>query len=189
MGNDDPTVHWGTTDVDEYIPISTITSPDNSEHPPTYQFEGVDPEDDPTGAYTDEYSTIPDHARHLINKVCLDDWGVSAPREFQVQAIYRAAFQHNAVISIAAKTGYGKSLVILAIASMRRGIAIVLVPLLGLGTDQVAKAIREDKNISAWHVDEFRGPDRRMLRNDALNASDSILALPRSQFCSCLLSH
>ena len=79
MGNAAPTVHWGTTDVDDYIPAATITSPANAEHPPAYQFEGVNPEDDPTGAYTDEYSTIPDHTRHLINKVCLEDWGVSLP--------------------------------------------------------------------------------------------------------------
>ena len=55
MGNVAPIVHWGTTDVDDYIPAATITSPANAEHPPAYQFEGVDPEDDPTGAYTDKY--------------------------------------------------------------------------------------------------------------------------------------
>ena len=56
---------------------------------------------------------------------------------------------------INAKSEYGKSLVALAIASMRRGVSIIQVPLLGLGTDQVAKAIRVDVNIEAWHIDEF----------------------------------
>ena len=40
---------------------------------------------------------------------------------------------------------------------MRRGVTIAEVPLLGLGSDQVAKAIHIDKNIEAWHIDELRG--------------------------------
>ena len=47
-------------------------------------------------------------------------------------------------------------------------------PLLGLGTDQVAKAMQEENNISAWHVDEFRGPDGRMLRANLDKTSDKV---------------
>ncbi len=39
-----------------------------------------------------------------------------------------------------------------------------MIPLLGLGTDQVAKAFHVDINIEAWHIDEFRGRDGQALR-------------------------
>ena len=74
--------------------------------------------------------------------------------------------------SVTAKTGYGKSLVALGIATMRRGVTIIQVLLLGLGTDQVAKATHIDRNIEAYHVDEFKGKDGRTLRNRLINASD-----------------
>ena len=45
----------------------------------------------------------------------------------------------------------------MAIATMCRGVTIVEVPLVVLGSDQVAKAIHVDLNIEAWHVDEFVG--------------------------------
>ncbi len=48
---------------------------------------------------------------------------------------------------------------------MMRVVSIVLVPLLGLGTDQVTKAIHVDQNIKAWHVDEFRGQHGKDLRH------------------------
>ena len=45
-------------------------------------------------------------------------------REFQLQSINAGAFYDNSFMSINAKTGYGTSLVALAIASMRRGVSI-----------------------------------------------------------------
>ena len=123
-----------------------------------------DPEDNLGHYYHPDYEDIPTHQRSAIEQCCLDDFGVASVREFQIQSINAGAFYDNSFISINAKTGYGKSLVALAIASMRRGVSIIQVPLLGLGTDQVAKAIRVDVNIEAWHIDEFRGPPGRALR-------------------------
>ena len=123
-----------------------------------------DPEDNLGPYHHPDYEDIPPHERALIEQCCRDDFGVASVREFQLQAIYAGAFYADSFLSINAKTGYGKSLIPLAIASMRRGISIVMMPLLGLGTDQVAKAIHVDINIEAWHIDEFRGPDGRALR-------------------------
>ena len=59
------------------------------------------------------------------------------------------------------KTGSGKSAIPLTIATLCRGVSIILVPLLGLGSDQVTKAILADKNIHAFHVDEHQDVGRR----------------------------
>ena len=42
-------------------------------------------------------------------------------------------------------------------------------PLLGLGSDQVKKASREEKGITAYHVVEFCTEDGRLLRESLLN--------------------
>ena len=69
------------------------------------------------------------------------------------------------------KTGSGKSVVPLTMATLRRGVTIVLVPLLGLGSDQVKKAAREENGIAAYHVDEHSGADGKLLREMLLNMS------------------
>ena len=58
---------------------------------------------------------------------------------------------------------------------MRRGVTIIQVPLLGLGTDQVAKAIHVDGNIEAYHVDEFKGRDGNTLRTRLIQADEEQL--------------
>ena len=107
--------------------------------------------------------------------MCQDDWDVTTPREFQIQSIHRGAYYDNSFLSVTAKTGYGKSLIALGVATMRRGVTIIQVPLLGLGTDQVAKATHIDRNIEAYHVDEFKGKDGTTLRNRLVHATDEEL--------------
>jgi hypothetical protein len=58
-------------------------------------------------------------------------------------------------MSICAKTRLGKSLIPLSIMSMRRGVGIFQVPLVGLGTDQVSKALHVGKNIEAIALHEM----------------------------------
>jgi superfamily II DNA helicase RecQ len=67
------------------------------------------------------------------------------------------------VISISAKTGYGKSAIPAGIGSLRRGIVLTLVPLLGLGSDLVNKSVNLERGMEAYHVDEHRGDDAIML--------------------------
>ena len=67
---------------------------------------------------------------------------------------------------IAAKTGYGKSLIPTTIASVRKGVSIVLVPLIviGLGSDQVAKAMHVDRGVEAYHIEGHKTPaDEKLL--------------------------
>jgi superfamily II DNA helicase RecQ len=58
-----------------------------------------------------------------------------------------------------------KSVVILASVTILRGITLVLVPLLGLGCDQVAKAFCLEQRVEAYHLDEHQGPDYITLRD------------------------
>ena len=73
---------------------------------------------------------------------------------------------------VISKTGSGKSAAPLSITTLRCGITIVLVPLLGLGSDQVKKASREERGIRAYHVDEHRGPNGVLLRDWLMNMTD-----------------
>ena len=78
---------------------------------------------------------------------------------------------------IAAKTGYGKSLVPLTVASIRKGVSVTLVPLIGLGTDQVAKAMSVDKGMEAYHVDEHRtDSDARLLMDRLMGLTTDEIA-------------
>ena len=165
LGNDDELSDDGHVPIDE--DRVSQACPDTSAPatlPSSPAIHTDDPEDNLGPYHHPDYEAIPPHERAAIEQCCRDDFGISSVREFQLQAIYAGAFYDNSFLSINAKTGYGKSLIPLAIASMRRGISIVMMPLLGLGTDQVAKALHVDINIEAWHIDEFRGPDGRALR-------------------------
>ena len=85
-------------------------------------------------------------------------WGIDNPRPYQVEAIFRLAFCRMNVHLIR-KCGEGKSAVLYGMASLLRGITVCMVPLIGLGSDQVSKSKRPDINQESYHVDEFRGKD------------------------------
>ena len=86
-------------------------------------------------------------------------FGIDTPRDLQMEVIHHCVYNDNAVVYVNAKTAEGKSLCPLTVAAMRRGVAIILVPLIGLGSDQVAKASRADHNIGAYHINEHKGPN------------------------------
>ena len=64
------------------------------------------------------------------------------PREFQIFIIYCMVFLTNQMIYLIRKTGEGKSLAFLATAVMLWGVIVVMFPLIGLGSDQVNKAMK-----------------------------------------------
>ena len=69
------------------------------------------------------------------------------------------------------KTADSKSLVPLTLAAIFRGVTIVLVPLVGLGSDQVDKANVTHHNVFAYHVDEHKFEDAQKIRNWLINMS------------------
>ena len=74
---------------------------------------------------------------------------IQSPRPFRVFAIYYMVFLCSQVVYLIHKTGEGKSLVIITTAAMLRGVTIVMVPLIGLGSDQVNKAVNLGQHIEA----------------------------------------
>jgi hypothetical protein len=131
-----------------------------------------DGEDDDAPAYLPSIEDVPDLHRTLIEEALQLDWDIDSPQDFQVISINQGAYNDNTVIYLISKTGSGKSAVPLTIATLRCGITIFLVPLLGLGSDQVKKASREERGIRAYHVDEHRGADGVLLRDWLMNMTD-----------------
>ena len=70
------------------------------------------------------------------------------------------------------KTTEGKSLIPLTLATIFNGVTVVLVPLIGLGSDQVKKASVPEHNVEAYHVDEHKFEDARKLRTHLQSLSD-----------------
>ena len=106
---------------------------------------------------------IDPEVRGLIESAIADIYSITTPRDFQIEAINHCAFDDNAVLYISAKPADGKSLCPLTIAAMRRGVSIILVPLIGLGSDQVAKA-----------TNRINSRINRRRINSRINADESI---------------
>jgi superfamily II DNA helicase RecQ len=63
------------------------------------------------------------------------------------------------------KTGEGKSLVLQGMASMLKGVTVVMVPLLGLGADQEEKCNGANaSSVESYHLDEYRQSNASELR-------------------------
>ena len=102
---------------------------------------------------------IPQQRQRLLRASILETFNISTPRPFQLEAINHCTFNDDTFISICRGTADGKSLVPQTLTILRRGIAIIMVPLVGLGTDQVEKAYLEDHGIESYHVDEHKRQD------------------------------
>ena len=101
-------------------------------------------------------SNIDPERRLIISKVCNDVFAIPSLRDWQVEAIHHLCWARPELTFIQRAPADGKSLVIMAHAFMTRGFLLVIVPLLGLGCDQVDKARLDEHNIEAYHLDEHR---------------------------------
>lgn len=99
----------------------------------------------------------------------LEDWGIRHPREFQIRAVHSLAFQRDRLQYLIAKTGSGKSVVLLAVGALQNGITLTIVLLVGLGSDQVSKSTNEPNFIKAYHLDEHTGIDAQVLKDRLLS--------------------
>jgi superfamily II DNA helicase RecQ len=63
-----------------------------------------------------------------------------------------------------AKTGSGKSAIPLTVGTLLTGVVITLVPLVGLGSNQVSKSCNAANYVEAYHVAKHRGKDAEKLR-------------------------
>lgn len=69
------------------------------------------------------------------------------------------------ILILIRRTADGKSLVPPTVATICHGVAIILVPLIGLGSNQVEKTIVVDHNVEAYHADEHKQLNGKLLRS------------------------
>ena len=118
------------------------------------------------------FAEIPADNVLLITAALKDIYNIDQPRDFQIEAIHHLAFNDDTALHLIRKTADGKSLVPLGVAALRCAITLVLVPLVGLGSDQVGKAINVDHNLEAYHIDEHKREDAKLLCSRLLSMSD-----------------
>ena len=111
---------------------------------------------------------IPPINRKIIEGAIGDVFKIDTPRPFQTEAVNYSAFYDDSFLYMIRKTADGKSLVPLTVAAIRRGVNVVLVPLIGLGSDQVEKASIPGQNYEAYHFDEHKYNDAKALRSRIL---------------------
>ena len=68
-------------------------------------------------------------------------------------------FMCSLVVYLIYKTGEGKPPAIIMTAALLRGVTIVMVPIIGLGSDQVNKDVNLGQRIEAYHLYENVGQD------------------------------
>ena len=99
----------------------------------------------------------------IIRETTRNVWDISNPREFQIDAIQHLAFCPNTLLYLIAKTGSGKSAIPLTVGTLKSGVTITLVPLIGLGSDQVTKSRNPNHYVEAYHLDEQSSESSREL--------------------------
>ena len=147
-------------DIDPSPSQDLLTQPPEVYLPPNIQ-------DDNSPIHNDYI--MGDDERQIVIDAMDANWGISRPHPFQVKAIHHGLFNASSSQYIIAKTGYGKSVIPATIASLRRGVALYMVPLLGLGSDLVNKSERPERGIEAYHVDEHKADDAKLLATRLLN--------------------
>jgi hypothetical protein len=120
------------------------------------------------------FGNYPDH-ESWIRKTMHNDWGIHHLHEFQTHAIHQAAFTRDELLYIIAKTGSGKSAIPSTVGTLLTRVVITLVPLVGLGSNQVSKSCNAAHYVKAYHVDEHCGKDGKKLRYclDAMTAREA----------------
>ena len=93
----------------------------------------------------------------VITCVTSQIFNINTIWDWQVEAMNHVVFNDAPLTLISQRTADGKSLVPLSICAVRRKVGVVLVPLQGLGSDQVNKAIVVGHNVKAYYANEHRG--------------------------------
>ena len=100
-----------------------------------------------------------DKFNSLVCRCMMAVWSVLAPWPFQIFAIFCLVYLTGQFMLLIRKTGEGKSLVPATVAAILRGITVIMVLLIGLGSDQVNKYTNLGKGVESIHVDETKGED------------------------------
>ena len=88
---------------------------------------------------------------------------VPNPRPFKFVGVHHCAFKGNTYLVVICHTADGKSLIPQIVGILQPTVCIYLVPLIGLGSDQVERAMVIEQNIEPYHVDKHKNEDARLL--------------------------
>jgi len=105
----------------------------------------------PESMNTDIADSVTDR---IIRDTMRNVWDISNPRDFQIDAIRLLAFTPNMLLYLVAKTGGGKSAVPLTMGTLKSGVTVTLVPLIGLSSNQVTKSRNANHYVEAYHLDK-----------------------------------
>ena len=106
----------------------------------------------------EELASIPEAHKRIISGAIKELYPfIDDTRQFQLEGTNHLSFNDDASLVMIRRTADGKSLVPLTTSYIRKGVTICLVPLHGLGSDQVEKAASETLHLEAYYVDEHRG--------------------------------
>ena len=95
----------------------------------------------------------------------MDIYGIILPRDFQLKAINHSVFKNDSYIFVIQPMASEKSLIPLTVATIRHRVAIMLVPLIGLGCNKVEDTLVIKNNADAYHIDEHKYRDTKKLCN------------------------
>jgi superfamily II DNA helicase RecQ len=107
--------------------------------------------------------SIPPQRLSILRRASSTVLGVPVPRDFQLVAAHHLAFNRDTLLVVNRRTADGKTLAATLPAFLRRGVGVFLVPLVGLGSDQVERATVIDHSIQPYHLDEHKGEDAALL--------------------------
>lgn len=143
----------------------------NASLPPlAYPEDSDDEDDEEDDSLLEEYDgqDIPAHERATILNMLRTIWSFRKPREFQVRAIHKVAYDRHECgrhrLGLIRRTGEGKSLVLLGIATLLRGLTVITEPLITVGSDQVASVTEFSSphgRVYAFHLDAFSKEDAK----------------------------
>ena len=102
---------------------------------------------------------IPSIKKNIITFVSSQFYGIHTPCDWQIEAIHYALFVKYSLLVANRKTADGKSIPPLTVDTVKCRVMAILVPLVGLDSDQVEKSVVSDHNIEAYHADEYEDQD------------------------------
>lgn len=109
---------------------------------------------------------------------------ITAPRDFQIDAIYKLAFLKLRLL-VVQKTGGGKSLLVPAALKFMGGVALVVEPLLGVGADQSRSAQSYgDSDTIVFHLDGLSLEDALLVAEELKLMNQDMRGKTILIFCS-----
>ena len=109
------------------------------------------------------FDNITSARKRVIQKASSVILTVPSPRPFQVVGAHHYVFNDDTLLVVIHRTADGKSLIPHIVGVLRQAVCIYLVPLIGLGSDQVERATVIEHNLELYHVDEHKNEDAWLL--------------------------